>query len=81
MAEITKNGITFDKDGGSGDATITVTADVNQGLDYTETFRISADAEHYADITVNMEGRREIFISDFILSGGDTFNVIKEGYE
>ena len=81
MAQYTKNGITLDKDSGSGNTTVTVTATVNEGLDTTETFRVSVDENVYADLVVNREGRREIFTNnDFVLSDGTTFNVIKQEY-
>lgn len=81
MAQYTKDGITLDKNGGSGNTTVTVTSTVNEGLDTAVTFRVSVDEDVYSDITVNREGRREIFTNnDFVLSDGTTFNVIKEGY-
>lgn len=76
---ITKNGITLDVSGGTGNSSVTATSVVNEGLDTSATFRIGVDQDTYVDLTVNSEGRREVFSDDFVLSDGSTFNVIKQG--
>lgn len=81
MAQYTRDGITFDIGSGSGNTVVTVTAEVNEGLDKSETFTVSADGGDVSTtLTVNQEGRREIFSEDFRLNDGTSFNVIKEGY-
>ena len=67
---------------GTGNESVSVTSSVNEGLDYSTTFNISTvDNSISKDIVVNKEGRREIYNEDFILSEGDSFNVIKEKYK
>lgn len=75
-----KDGVTFSVDSGSGHSTITISADANEGLDVTIPFRVTDANGLFKDVTINREGRREIFTdNDFILSDGGTFNVIKNG--
>ena len=67
---------------GTGNESVSVTSSVNEGLDYLTTFNISTtDKSISKDIVVNKEGRREVYNEDFILSDGDSFNVIKEKYK
>lgn len=67
---------------GTGNESVSVTSSVNEGLDYSTTFNISTtDNSISKDIVVNKEGRREVYNEDFILSDGDSFNVIKEKYK
>lgn len=57
---------------------------VNEGLDRTLSITFISKADYSIQRNVIQEGRREIFnASDgpFILADGDTFNVIKQGYE
>lgn len=76
-----KDGVTFSESGGSGNATITISADSNEGIDVTIPFRVSAGGIT-KDISILREGRREVFTdNDFILSDGGTFNVIKNGLQ
>lgn len=78
---VTKNDITMEYTG-TGNESVSVTSSVNEGLDYSITFNISTiDKSISKDIVVNKEGRREIYNEDFILSDGDSFNVIKEKYK
>ena len=67
---------------GTGNESVSVTSSVNEGLEYSATFNISTtDKSISKDIVVNKEGRREVYNEDFILSDGDSFNVIKEKYK
>lgn len=67
---------------GTGNESVSVTSSVNEGLDYSTTFNISTvDNSISKDIVMNKEGKREIYNEDFILSEGDSFNVIKEKYK
>ena len=67
---------------GAGNESVSVTSSVNEGLDYSTTFNISTvDNSISKDIVVNKEGKREVYNEDFILSDGDSFNVIKEKYK
>lgn len=67
---------------GTGNESVSVTSSVNEGLDYSTTFNITTvDNSISKDIVVNKEGRRENYNEDFILSDGDSFNVIKEKYK
>ena len=78
---VTKNGITIEYTG-AGNESVSVTSSVNEGLDYSTTFNISTtDKSISKDIVVNKEGKRENYNEDFILSDGDSFNVIKEKYK
>ena len=67
---------------GTGNESVSVTSSVNEGLDYSTTFNISTvDNSISKDVVVNKEGKREVYNEDFILSDGDSFNVIKEKYK
>lgn len=78
---VTKNNITMEYTG-AGNGSVSVTSSVNEGLDYSTTFTVSTtDKSISKDIVVNKEGKREIYNEDFILSDGDSFNVIKEKYK
>ena len=67
---------------GTGNESVSVASSVNEGLDYSTTFNISTvDKSISKDIVVNKEGKREVYNEDFILSDGDSFNVIKEKYK
>jgi len=78
---ITKNGITM-QGSGSGDSAVIVSADVNEGIDYNESFRIGVNASLYRDVVVTRQGKREIFTdNDFLLVDGSTFNVLKNGIQ
>lgn len=79
MVSITKNGITMEGSGNK-DSIVTVSADVNEGIDYLETFRIQVNPSLYQDIVVNRQGKREVFDEDFLLCDGTTFNVLKNGF-
>ena len=78
----TKNGISISYTG-NGNETLSVYADVNEGLDRSATFAIKTDVQNKAvNVVVNQSGRREIFTdNDFVLSDGGTFNVIKNGLQ
>lgn len=78
----TKNGITISYTG-NGNETVSVYADVNEGLDRSATFTVKTDVQDKSvDVVVNQSGRREIFTdNDFLLSDGGTFNVIKDGLQ
>ena len=79
--QITKNEITLTYNG-VGNDTVEVSANVNEGIDTTETFTVATnDGIISHPVTVNREGLREIyncFDGDFILSDSSTFNVKKE---
>ena len=78
--QITKNEITLTYNG-VGNDTVRVSANVNEGIDTTETFTVATnDGTISHPITVNREGLREIFNNDFVLSDGGTYNVIKAQY-
>ena len=66
---------------GSGDGPITISSDANEGIDREQKLSIStSNNELHVDITIKQIGLREVFIctdGDFILEGGDTFNVLK----
>lgn len=77
-----KNGIIVSPSSGSGDSTITFSAEVNEGIDYYEIFDVATPEGLHANIKVTRLGKREIFTCtdrDFILSDGGTFNVLKNG--
>lgn len=77
----TKNGITISYTG-NGNETVSVYADVNEGIDRSATFTIKTDVQDKSvDVVVNQSGRREIFNADFLLADGGTFNVIKDGLQ
>lgn len=82
--QITKNEITLTYNG-VGNDTVMVSANVNEGIDTTETFTVATnDGTISHPINVNREGLREIyncFDGDFILSDSSTFNVKKERYK
>lgn len=74
----TKNGITM-TDSGTGNQTVPVSGTVNEGIDRSSVFTITA-GDKTKNITVNQAGLREVFnASDgaFVLSDGGTFNVLK----
>lgn len=75
-----KQGVTFSKDGGIGNTSVTISADTNEGLDDVIPFRVTDSTGSYKDVAINREGRREVF-NDFVLSDGGTFNVIKDGLQ
>lgn len=66
---------------GKGDETVIVSSDVNGGLDRHQTITVAHDENLKAELQVSQIGRREVFVDDFILKDGTTFNVIKEGYK
>ena len=82
--QITKNEITLTYNG-VGNDTVSVSANVNEGIDTTETFTVATnDGTISHPITVNREGMRETYNcsdGDFILSDSSTFNVKKERYK
>ena len=76
---ITKNGISM-ADSGTGNKTVPVSGNVNEGIDRSAAFTITA-GDKTKNITVNQAGLREVFnASDgsFLLSDGTTFNVLKQ---
>lgn len=76
-----KQGVSFSVGSGTSNYSVTISADINEGLDDVIPFRVTDSTGSYKDVTINREGRREVFVSDFVLKDGDTFNVIKEGYK
>lgn len=66
---------------GEGDETVTVTSDVNEGIDRQQTITVTHDENLKAELQVTQIGRREVFVDDFILKDGTTFNVIKEEFK
>lgn len=66
---------------GEGNESVIVSSDVNEGLDRNQTLVVSHNADLKAELQVTQIGRREVFVDDFILKDGTTFNVIKEGYK
>ena len=74
---ITKNGISM-ADSGTGNETVPVSGDVNEGLDRSSVFTVAA-GNLSIDVTVNQAGLREVFNANddaFLLSDG-TYNVLK----
>lgn len=77
--EVTKDNITITYNG-HGNETVTASATVNEGIDKNTTFTFKAAGAEDVVVTVNQEGKREIFNNDFVLSDGGTYNVIKAQY-
>lgn len=77
---ITKNGVTM-SGSGIGSATVTVKAEVNEGIDETLTFTITTTNKQMSrNVKVNRKGKREVF-DTFALADGSTFNVLKDGVQ
>lgn len=75
---ITKNGVTM-KGSGIGSTSVTVEAEVNEGVDEEVLFAITTtDKQISRNVKVNRKGKREVFDA-FNLSDGSTFNVLKNG--
>lgn len=70
---------------GSGDGSVTITSDINEGIDREQSITVSTtqgENPKSASVSIVQIGLREIFISTdevFVLSDGGTFNVIKGG--
>lgn len=85
MADIVINPLS-----GKGDKKVSISSSVNEGIDKSEEYAISTlDGKHSKKITVNQVGKREVFMvkneetgenEEFLLSNGDTFNVLKEEF-
>jgi hypothetical protein len=78
----TINGITLSGTGESGSSTLSVSAEVNEGLDRLAIFTISTtdNSGTKTTLSVTQEGKREVFnASDgsFLLSDSTTFNTLK----
>lgn len=75
---------------GKGDKKVSISSSVNEGIDKSEEYAISTlDGKNSKKITVNQVGKREVFMvkneetgenEEFLLSNGDTFNVLKEEF-
>lgn len=77
---ITKNGVTM-SGSGIGSSSVTVNADVNEGIDETTIFTIyTTDWQLTRNVEVNRKGKREVF-DTFALADGSTFNVLKDGIQ
>ena len=74
----TKNGISISYSGQGNDSP-SVYANVNEGLDKQETFKVeTTNKAKSVEVVVTQQGRREEF-GEFCVSDGGTFNVIKNG--
>lgn len=66
---------------GSGDGAVTITSDINEGIDREQTITAKTIDESVAvDISVKQSGMREVFCcadGEFNLANGGTFNVLK----
>lgn len=77
---ITKNGITM-AGSGIGSAAVTVSAEVNEGIDEVTDFTITTtNGQVSRNVRVSRKGKREVF-DTFILADGSTFNVLKDGIQ
>lgn len=66
---------------GEGSGAVTVTSDINEGIDREQTVTISNAYGQSAVVTVTQEGLREpLLCSDgaFLCADGGTFNVLKQ---
>ena len=66
---------------GKGAGAVSIEADPNEGCDRSAEVTVAAAEGASATLTVTQAGRREPFggsDTDFILSDGGTFNVLKE---
>ena len=66
---------------GDGNGTISIASDENEGIDREQTLSVKNGRGLSADLTVRQEGLREPFNAsdgNFLLSDGDTFNVLKK---
>ena len=70
---------------GSGNDSASISSDVNEGIDRTQSVKVeTTDKSVSAELVVSQEGLREVFEpSDglFVLADGGTFNVLKVGGE
>lgn len=79
--------VKFNPTEGDNDKLVSVFSEINEGLDTTLDYTISDEGDEVRkSIVVNQVGKREKFLSKkgeesepFILSEGNTFNVLKEG--
>lgn len=66
---------------GKGAGAVSIEADPNEGCDRSAEVTVAAAEGPSATLTVTQAGRREPFSgsdTDFIISDGGTFNVLKE---
>lgn len=69
--------VTYD---GDGDGEAIFSSEVNEGIDREMMITIKDISNSvYIEKTVSQQGRREVFIDDWILADGGTFNVLKDG--
>ena len=62
---------------GSGDDTVYVSSDINEGIDRSQDIKIEVtNNDIYRIVNIKQEGLREIF-EGFTLADGGTFNVLK----
>ena len=70
---------------GSGNGSASISSDVNEGIDRTQSVKVeTTDKSVSAELVVSQEGLREVFEpSDglFVLKDGGTYNVLKSGGE
>ena len=79
--------VKFNPTEGENDKLVSVFSEINEGLDTTLNYTISDEGNKAKkSIVVNQVGKREKFLSKkgeesepFVLSDGNTFNVLKEG--
>ena len=79
--------VKFNPTEGENDKLVSVFSEINEGLDTTLNYTISDEGNKAKkNIVVNQVGKREKFLSKkgeesepFVLSDGNTFNVLKEG--
>lgn len=79
--------VKFNPTEGENDELVSVFSEINEGLDTTLNYTISDEGNKVKkNIVVNQVGKREKFLSKkgeesepFVLSDGNTFNVLKEG--
>ena len=66
--------------GGDRDGEAIFSSEVNEGIDREMMITIKDISNSvYIEKTVSQQGRREVFIDDWILADGGTFNVLKDG--
>ena len=66
---------------GKGAGAVSIEADTNEGCDRTTAVTVAASGGPSVTLTVTQSGRRKPFRgsdTDFIISDGGTFNVLKE---
>ena len=63
---------------GSGDDTVYVSSDINEGIDRSQDIKVEVtNNDVYRIVNIEQEGLREIFEEGFTLADGGTFNVLK----